>query len=104
MVIVDEYSVEVAIGLVKGVVVLLDDDAVGDVSDGDVLLCSPYASLPSLAFPNGLPSFDGPCSLLSNPTGAISCLSGPPFTHFPCPNAGSGASSAIPYSPTGLDW
>lgn len=42
--------------------------------------------------------------LISNPIGAISCLSGLPLTHFPCPNTGNGASSAIPYSPTGLDW
>ena len=87
---------EGVVGLVKGVVVILDGDAVGDVSDVVPIFCLPYSFLTPLVFLNDLPSFHGHRSLISNPIGAISCLSGPPFTHFPCPNAGNRASSSIP--------
>ena len=83
MTIVDGDGADVAIGLVNRWLVILGDDAVADVSDGDVLLCSPYASPASSTFLNDLASFHGQRCLISNPIGAISCLPGPPFTHFP---------------------
>lgn len=88
----DEGVVE----LVRGVVVILNDDAVGDVSDVVPIFCLPYSFLTPLVSPNDLCSFHRHRSLISKPIGAISCLSGPPFTHLPCPNAGNRVSSAIP--------